>query len=692
MSERPVFRAMRRRHGAVALAWTLLVAASLAWNGLSQERQTLARARAEAHSAHEKDMAFRLWGIRHGGVYVWENEAALPSPSLAHLPGRDVATADGRRLTLRAPATMVREMAEAYTFDSGVQGRIVGLRQLNPVDNAPDVWEKDQIESFARGEKSETWEIAAIEGKPYLRYLKAWYMTPECETCHAVLGYRDGDLRGATGVNLPLAAHYADLAEVRANLALAHGGIWLVGLYGIGWSGRLERRSLQARLAAEEDMRRLAYTDALTGLPNRASLEIRLAQVLAMVRRENASIAVLFVDLDHFKRINDSLGHLIGDLLLRNVAQRLKDVVRDSDIVARLGGDEYIVVLTGLDAGLDALAVGTKMLVVLAQPHAIGGRSLCITSSIGIALYPQDGATGAELMKNADAAMYAAKGAGRAQVQFYRAEMNAQAERRLMLENDLRTALAAGELELYYQPKVGAGEGCRLQGFEALLRWRHPRHGFIAPTEFIPVAEESGQIEAIGAWVLDAACRQLAVWEKSGVGPIHVAVNLSACQLRAADVAVTVAATLERHGVAPDRIELEVTESTAMSDPERAIERLQALRALGVSLAIDDFGTGYSSLAYLKRLPVQTLKIDKSFVMDIGVDANDTAIVAATLALARSLGLAVVAEGVETVEQKAFLVAHGCSVLQGYLFGKPAPADAWTGWLRNCGAREGESP
>jgi diguanylate cyclase (GGDEF)-like protein len=672
-------RAMRLRHWATAAAWTLAVAGSLAWNAHNAERQMLTRARAEAAAAYEKMSVLLHWTARQGGIYVAAAPAAA-EPVLAHVPDHELVTCSGRRLALRSPGGLVRETMEEYARRTGVAGRITGLRQLNPA-NAPDAWERAQLEAFARGEREAVEEIRHIDGAPQLHLLRAWRMTPECEQCHAVLGYRAGELRGAMGVSLPLAGHYRDIAQARANLALAHGGLWLVGLFGIGWAARLEHAALRARLAAEANIRRLAFTDALTGLHSRASLENRLGQVLSMAQRERTPVALLFVDLDHFKRINDSLGHAVGDRLLRTTARRLRGLVRDSDIVARPGGDEFVVVLAGLDAESNALTVAGKILETLSEPLVIEGNTLRVTPSIGIALFPQDGDTPGELMKNADTAMYHAKASGRANVQFYCQEMNARSTWRLALESDLREALAADGLAVHYQPKVGAADG-RLQGFEALLRWHHEQHGAIGPADFIPVAEESGLIEPLGDWVLDAVCRQLASWEQAGFSGLRVAINLSAQQLRSPELAGVVAATLRRHGVAPGRLEIEVTESTAMSDPERAIERLRELRAVGVSLAIDDFGTGHSSLAYLKRLPVQTLKIDRSFVMDIETDPNDAAIVAATLALARSLGLATVAEGVETAAQREFLVAHGCGALQGYLLGKPAPAQAWDDLLR----------
>jgi diguanylate cyclase (GGDEF)-like protein/PAS domain S-box-containing protein len=434
--------------------------------------------------------------------------------------------------------------------------------------------------------------------------------------------------------------------------------------------------------AAEERIRHVAYHDALTGLPNRMHLSIALEQALAEAHRKGTELAVMFIDMDRFKLINDTLGHHVGDQLLVEVAQRLKTCVRDSDIVARLGGDEFVVVLTGMAEDMAATSVAGKLLHSLALPYAIEGHVLHSSPSIGISVYPIDGRDAGTLMKNADTAMYHAKEEGRNNAQYFTAAMNAAAGERLELEHALRGALDAHQFELHYQPQVRAASG-RICGVEALVRWRHPARGLVSPLDFIPIAEETGLIEPIGAWVLDEACRQLAAWRAAGIGDVTMAVNLSAHQLRSPQLVEMVRAALARHALKENDIELEITESAAMTNPERAIGQLRALRALGVRLAIDDFGTGYSSLAYLKNLPIQTLKLDRSFVHDIETDSNDAAICAATVALAHTLGLEVVAEGVETETQRHFLSnVHRCDYLQGYLFGKPLPAEQLVTLLR----------
>ncbi len=429
-----------------------------------------------------------------------------------------------------------------------------------------------------------------------------------------------------------------------------------------------ERRAAQARIE------HLARHDTLTGLFNRYTLETRLDQALLSARRTNEKLAVLFIDLDRFKAINDSMGHHVGDQLLIEVAHRLLASVRESDIVARQGGDEFVVVLSSLVSLADVATVAHKIHQTLALPYVLEASVQHTSPSIGIALFPQDGQDVDSLMKNADAAMYSAKEQGRNNIQYFTETMTAKASARLTLERDLRTAIQGQQFELYYQPQIRTVDNT-LCGVEALIRWQHPERGLLSPAVFIPVAEETGLILPIGEWVIGQACRQRALWRAQGIENLRVAINLSAHQLREPTLVAQVKAAMQSNQLCGEDLELEVTESVAMSDPQAAIEQLQALRALGLTVAIDDFGTGYSSLAYLKRLPIQVLKLDREFVRDIETDPNDAAISAATLALAHSLGMLVVAEGVETPAQSDFLAAHQCDVLQGYLFGKPESAD-----------------
>ncbi len=424
------------------------------------------------------------------------------------------------------------------------------------------------------------------------------------------------------------------------------------------------------RKRAEERMRHIAQHDALTGLPNRLALAMRLAQLLPEARRHHWRLAIMFIDLDRFKIINDTLGHQVGDELLREVACRLSAVIRETDFVARLGGDEFVIILPGISSPADAAMVAGKIIARLSTPIEAEGHELHTSPSIGISIFPDDGPDGDAVMKNADLAMYHAKAAGRNNYQFFTAEMNRVTADRLDIERKLRHAIARNELALCFQPQFRA-DSSQPTGVEALLRWHHPTDGMIAPDRFIPVAEETGLIVEIGEWVLLTACREMKRWIDAGLKPIRIAVNVSARQLRRRDFCETVAGVLAESDLPPELLELEITESSVMENPDEAILILQSLGRMGVSLAIDDFGTGYSSLAYLKLFPIDHLKIDRSFVADIETDLNDRAIAFGTIALAHSLGLNVIAEGVETEDQLELLRSNGCDEVQGYLFSKP---------------------
>ena len=436
---------------------------------------------------------------------------------------------------------------------------------------------------------------------------------------------------------------------------------------------------------AEERILHLAHHDTLTKLPNRVHLQGRLEQAIASARRDGGELAMLFIDMDRFKNINDTLGHHVGDRMLVEVAQRLKGIVRGSDIIARLGGDEFVLVLTGLghEGARAAASVASKVKAELSRPYLVDGHELRSTPSIGIGIFPGDGDDGDTLMKNADAAMYHAKAAGRDNYQFFTAAMNQATAERLALEVGLRGAIERGELFLHYQPQLDVASG-RVVAVEALARWEHPERGLIPPLKFIPVAEETGQIETIGSWVLNQALNQVAQWRARGFSQLRVAVNMSAHQMRGDAFVNEVANALQRLGLPGNALELEITESVAMRDPVRTGVLLRQLRGLGVALAIDDFGTGYSSLAYLKQLPLSCLKLDRSFVMDIEHDPNDAAISAAAIQLAHSLGLAVVAEGVENTAQMEYLRGLKCDTVQGYFIGRPMSAEACGRFLREA--------
>lgn len=439
---------------------------------------------------------------------------------------------------------------------------------------------------------------------------------------------------------------------------------------------------ISERKASEERMRHLALHDPLTGLLNRFSLQERLAQALGFAKRNDKLLAVMLIDLDRFKAINDALGHQVGDQLLIQVADRLAQSVRDSDIVARLGGDEFVIVLPDIESPAQAAHVAEKIVQVVSQPYLIEGSEQRTSPSIGISLFPSDAVDGGDLVKKADVAMYHAKALGRSTYQYFTHEMQAVADQRMLIEAELRTALAQQQFVLHYQPQLDLRTG-RLVGVEALVRWQHPLRGLVPPLDFIPVAEETGLIIPLGNWVLQEACRQLGEWIAGGIGHIRISVNLSASQFLDKELPGRVHALLQEHGLGADKLDLEVTESMSMASPDKTIALMQELREHGLSLSIDDFGTGYSSLAYLKMFPISTLKIDRSFVKDIETDHNDADICDVTVLLAHKLGLDVVAEGVETEEQLKYLLSIGCEKVQGYLISRPLPADRVENFIRN---------
>ncbi|WP_232096411.1 EAL domain-containing protein [Denitratisoma oestradiolicum] len=446
-------------------------------------------------------------------------------------------------------------------------------------------------------------------------------------------------------------------------------------------------RDITERKQAEADIERLAFFDSLTQLPNRNQLHERLRQALAASMRRGGHGALLFIDLDDFKTLNDTRGHRAGDLLLLEAAQRLQSCVRTEDFVARLGGDEFVVMLESLsadaeEAALQAETVGEKILALTRLPYWIEQHEQHSTASLGITLFSGQGHTADELLKRADAAMYRAKTAGRNTMRFFDPGLQASLEARTLLEAALRRALPEGQLLLHYQAQVNAMG--QVVGAEALLRWQHPTRGMVSPMQFISLAEESGLIIPIGGWVLETACAQLNQWEKMPVARgLKLSVNVSARQFRQADFVPQVSEILQRMGTNPALLKIELTESLVLDDVTGTIEKMHALKAMGVRCSMDDFGTGYSSLSYLKRLPLDQLKIDRSFVRDIATDEGDAVIVQTIIGMAHNLGLDVIAEGVETEAQQEFLVRHGCTVFQGFLFSRPLPVAEFESMLEN---------
>jgi diguanylate cyclase (GGDEF)-like protein/PAS domain S-box-containing protein len=513
------------------------------------------------------------------------------------------------------------------------------------------------------------------------------YASPACRT---LLGYEPQELAGRQALSL---FHPADVERIRGGLPRVFGND-LTSTYRIqrkdgsyAWfettsrtvlspsTGEVQEiiavsRDITERKHAEEQVAYQAYHDALTGLPNRMLFNDRLTLAIANAHRGRHPLAVAFLDLDHFKRINDTLGHSLGDRLLQSVAARVTGCLREGDTVARLGGDEFTLILHDISQGDDAAKIAQKILEAIAAPFEVDGHRLYVTTSVGISLYPEDGTDAETLLKNADTAMYRAKESGRNNYQLCAPAMTSRALERLSLENSLRRALERHEFTVFYQP-VREVRGHRFTAVEALVRWRHPERGLIGPGEFIPVAEESRLILPLGEWVLREACRQAQDWHTSGLPGLRVAVNLSARQFQQQGLVETVERVLAETSFPASCLELEITESIAMNNLEVTHVILRSLRELGVKISIDDFGTGHSSLGYLKRFPIDALKIDQTFVQDVTTDPHDAAIVAAVISLGHSLGLRVVAEGVETVEQLSYLQNEGCDEMQGFLLSQP---------------------
>ena len=450
--------------------------------------------------------------------------------------------------------------------------------------------------------------------------------------------------------------------------------IVLEGLMGFGMITCLLEDERQAATLASNEIEHLAYHDSLTGLPNRPLFIDRLFISVNMAERSKTRLAVFFCDIDRFKEINDSLGHSVGDELLRVVSERVRSSVRSEDTVARFGGDEFTLILQKIELVDDAVKIAQKILDTVKIPFRVGEHELTVTISIGISFYPNDGRDAETLVKNADTAMYRAKDMGRDSFQLYAPAMNARALEKLALENMLRKALAQQELVVYYQPVIDLRDGT-VSGFEALIRWAHPELGLLSPAHFISTAEVSGLIVPIGEWVLRTACKQTRQWQKRTGRPLKISVNLSARQFQQPDLTARIKDVLQDSSLDPKSLQLEITESNAMQNAENTAHTLRELKSVGVCISMDDFGTGYSSLSYLKRFPIDTLKLDRSFVSDLSTDPEDEAIATAVIAMAHSLDLKVIAEGVETIEQLSFLQQRECDAVQGFYFSPPVAAE-----------------
>jgi diguanylate cyclase (GGDEF)-like protein len=616
----------------------------------------------------------RFIGYRGIAKVVTASMRAEQLLRLEHMVARCVAGADTSSAALKA---VIRSICETQGWECG---RYFGWSDKAGVMAFSEFWHvpNPDLERFIEKSRELTYAPGAgLVGEAFQSGKPLW-VTDIGKDSRLQKGIaRDAGMHGtflvpilsegkAIGV---LSFHSRKVREPEDRLLLA------VGVIGGQIGQFLQRKQGEVRIQY------LATHDGLTGLPNRVMFSQLLNVAIPSARRYKRSFAVLFIDLDRFKLINDTLGHEAGDKLLQEIAARFTECLRESDVVARLGGDEFVVLVQEVGNAEQVATVARKILSAALKPVVLSGQECRVTASIGISMFPADAQDEQSLMKNADIAMYLAKEEGKNNFQFYSEDIKVQSLERLTLETSLRRALERGEFFLHYQAKLDFTTG-RITGVEALLRWQHPDLGLVAPVRFIPVAEETGLIVPIGRWVLNEACVQNVAWQNEGLPPVCMAVNLSARQFADENLLKDIVAALDQSGMKPELLELELTESMVMQNPERATRLLTAIKKKGVRIAIDDFGVGYSSLAQIKHFPIDTLKVDRSFIRDLAGNAEDRAITEAIIAMGKSLSLTVVAEGVETQEQLNFLSEHSCDAMQGYYFSRPIPQEQFASFLR----------
>ncbi len=682
-----VARKIPRKYAYIFLGWTLLVIASLAWNLHQLGHTTLNTAATAARASLAKDIGLRNWASSHGGVYVSPTAHIPPNPYLK-VSDRDVVTTTGMVLTLMNPAYIVREVQQDFSGGVSIKSHLTSLKLFNP-KNAPDEWETKVLKSFDQGNK-EALEVSEIDGKPYLRLMLPLPITEGCLKCHNTQDYKIGDNRGGIGASV-LLQPYTEVELVRSSeLALSHGVIWLIGLLGMGFSYRREQSADAQREKAAEKINDLAFYDQLTRLPNRHLLLDRLAQALALSVRSKQQGALLFINLDNFKYVNDTQGHAVGDLLLIEVAKRLQGCTREGDSAARQGGDEFFVLVENLGtdeqaAAIQANIIGEKILDTLGKDYTINGNNYHSTASIGLTQFCGSVITMEEIIKRANLALHRAKADGRNTMRFFDPALQVAIMARVALEADLRCAVSEQEqFLLYYQPQVDSSG--HMIGAEALVRWRHPVRGMVSPGEFIPLAEETGLILPLGHWVMTTACQQLAAWRaQPEASHLTIAVNVSAKQFSLPTFVEEVLELVNYFNIDPAKLKLEVTESLMVDNLDEIISKMNTLSDKGLKFSLDDFGTGYSSLQYLRRLPFYQLKIDQSFVRDITTNDSAKAIVRTIISMAYGMNLNVIAEGVETEAQLSLLEQLGCMAYQGYFFSKPVPIEQFEEVLKECG-------
>jgi diguanylate cyclase (GGDEF)-like protein len=645
---------------ALAVLFAVVVALSFLYRGLLSD--SLVESETHASVALAKSFSNAIWPSYAGFVL---RAGALDPGKLAGQPEIARLDHDLRRLTDGLPVVKVK----IYDL-SGLTVYSTDPRQIGQ-DKSPNPGFARARDGYPASNLTYRETIDSWEGDLAQRHILATYVPVHVYDAAPV----EAVLEVYSDVTELVERMQANQWKILAAVLGAMGLIYFVLQAILAHYQRLLAEKERERAAQEERIRHQAYHDALTGLPNRASFTEHLEEAMRRAKRAGWPLALLFLDLDLFKRVNDSLGHDAGDRLLRVAAERIRRSVREADMLFRMGGDEFTVLLEDLRGPEEAAMVAARVLEGIAEPLQLQHHEIAVTASIGIALYPRDDVIGERLVKSADTAMYKAKELGRNRYAFFAREMNERVESQMTIEAALRRALKNNEFVLHFQPRVSVASA-RATGAEALLRWKHPEWGLVEPARFVPLLEETGLVVPVGAWVLAEACRQAAAWQAAGLPPLRVSVNLSSRQFRSEALFEAVSEALRAAHLPPQCLELELTESLLVENVEHAMGVMGKLKAIGAAISIDDFGTGYSSLGYLKRFPIDSLKIDRSFVRDIATSPKDAAIVNAISALARSLGIGLIAEGVEEAWQVEFLRTRHCTEMQGYLFSRPLPGES----------------
>ncbi|MBC8238311.1 MAG: EAL domain-containing protein [Helicobacteraceae bacterium] len=647
----------------IIIAWTAVVIISIALAAYNQYNHTMSIAKDVLDANFAQDTSFRKWAASHGGIYVpIDEKRTVPSPYMDHMLERDIETPSGTKLTLMNPASMIRQINEESVGLYGTKSHTTALELLNP-KNVADVWERESLLRFINEpELKEILEFSEINGVNNMRLIRPMPVNAACLKCHGHQEtYKNVTRAGGVSVSMPMSDIKALVMKSLKFTVFVHLIFWILGIWLICIIYKKEQTAI-------DNLEHQVNNDSLTGLPNRHAYNVKIQELMS--DKDTQNIYMLFLDLDNFKAINDTLGHSVGDLLLQNVAKRLQNRIADFEMFARFGGDEFVFLFKNVSQISMMEKIAQRIHKVFEEEFVLKEYDVHTAVSMGISSYPGTANDAESLLRNADIAMYRAKQMGKGQYAVYDMQMSTRTKSELRLEGELHKAIMNDELFLLYQPQISMKDE-KIVGVEALLRWNNKKSGLISPVEFIPIAENNGLIIPIGEWVIDQACEQLALWKDTPMQNLTLSINISAKQLLHQNLHSYIRKAITKNKINSSLLELEITESVVMENINETIEILMDLKTLGVTIAIDDFGTGYSSLSYLKKLPIDKLKIDREFIKDIPEDKDDVAITNAIVSLAKALDLIIIAEGPERGEHIDFLKDVGCDIAQGYYYSKP---------------------